>query len=172
MFPQVSVILFGGGYLWYHVLSQGISGTRSLLGMGMSKGLRMSEGALSRGIAIFRRVSTHPRGHGTLEGGYPTLPPWTRDTMGYGQQAGGSHPTGMLSNSDNSLTELNKCYIILICDRAWNLTTIKKLCLSYVWDSSQTSMHSKIIYNSMYSHMLIHYDRPNFPSKFCAIQKL
>ena len=104
------------------------------------------------------------------EGEYP--PAWTWDIMGYCKQAGGTLPTGVLSNSDNSLTEFNKCYIILICDMTWNLTAMKKLCLLQVCDSSQTSMHFKIIYNSMYSYMLIHYDRPNFSSKFCVIQRL
>ena len=70
--------------------------------------------------------------------------------MGYCKQAGGTLPTGVLSNSDNSLTEFNKCYIILIYDMAWNLTAMKKLCLLQVCDSSQTSMHFKIIYNAMY----------------------
>ena len=51
----------------------GISGTRSLLGVGMSWG------------GYVRDIGTTPPGHGT----------W--DTTGYGQQVGSTYPTGMLS---------------------------------------------------------------------------
>ena len=59
----------GEGGIYGHVLS----GTRSLLG----------GGGYVRGLWDLRG------------GGYS--PPRTSDTMGYGRQAGGTHPTGMLS---------------------------------------------------------------------------
>ena len=93
-----------GGYRWSHVLSGGISGTRSLLGggggVGMPKGVVTPSpihGTSGRGWVCPGGAGTHPHGTsgGDMSRGYP--PHWTWDTTGYGQPAGGTHPTGMLS---------------------------------------------------------------------------
>ena len=54
------------------------------------------------GKVIFSRASVSHSFHSGVGGGYsPTSPPiqWTWNTTGYGWQAGGTHPTGMLSCS-------------------------------------------------------------------------
>ena len=59
-------------------------------------------------------------------------------------------------NSANMQERINKCYIIVIRDMAFNLTAIKNLSLSEKQDSSKPSLNFEIIYTICW------YDKPQF----------
>ena len=72
----------GGGYVWGWVCP----------GVGMSGGIGAQEGGYVQGVGT-------PLEMGPQRWVCPGVnhPSQTWDTMGYGRQAGGTHPTGMLS---------------------------------------------------------------------------
>ena len=83
MFLQVSVHRRVRSHVLFGV---GISGARSLLGVGVG---------MSKGWALTPSSDMRPQGEGNEYP--PTHQAETLATMGDGWQAGGTHPTGMLS---------------------------------------------------------------------------
>ena len=116
-------------------LGAGISGTRSLLGVGMSGG-GMSKGRVYRGEVI-------SRGTWDLRGWVPT-PSGTGIPldMGYGRQAGGTHLTAMLlvvvlhllsNQGTEQATHLLKYSLFIIVNRFGSLCLLCSQVLIFRW---------------------------------------